>query len=127
MRSGVPKENPAPSGILEKLSPKDTQAWMCGSREGGSETRSGCQGKGKIPRDQAGGQFLKEAAPGGRPREGPPGERAHSTTRPQGRREAARPWGLQTEAGSHLQETEGRGGWTTVSRVPEIRQFWPFL
>lgn len=49
-RSGVPKENPAPSGVLEKLSLKDTQAWMCGSREGSSETRSGCQGRGKIPR-----------------------------------------------------------------------------
>ena len=41
--------------------------------------------------------------------------------RPQGRREAATPRGLQTEAGSHLWETEGRGGWTTVSRVPEVR------
>lgn len=98
-RSGVPKENPAPSGVLEKLSPKDTQAWMCGSREGSSETRSGCQGRGKIPRDHAGGRFLKEATPGGRPWEGPPGERADSTTRPQGRQEAAGPRGLQTEAG----------------------------
>lgn len=103
--SGVPKENPAPSGILEKLSPMDTQPWMCGSREGGSETWRGCQGEGKTPRDHAGGRFLKEAAPGGRPWEGPPRERADSTTRPQGRQEAARPRGLQTKAGSHLSAT----------------------
>lgn len=77
-------------------------------------------------RDHAGGRFLKEATPGGRPWEGPPGERADSTTRPQGRQEAAGPQGLQTEAGVTCGRQE-RGGWTTVSRVPEVRQFRPFL
>lgn len=42
-------ENLAPSGVLEKVIPKDTQPWLCCPLEGSSDTRSGCQGTGGNP------------------------------------------------------------------------------
>lgn len=41
---GVQRENLAPSGVLEKLIPKDTRPWLCCTQQGSSDTRTGCQG-----------------------------------------------------------------------------------
>lgn len=41
---GVQRENLAPSGVLEKLIPKDTQPWLCCTQESSSDTRTGCLG-----------------------------------------------------------------------------------
>lgn len=47
--AGAQGENLAPSGVLEKVIPKDTQPWLCCPLEGSSDTRSGCQGTGGNP------------------------------------------------------------------------------
>lgn len=47
---GVQRENLAPSGVLEKLIPKDIQPWLCCTQEGSSESRTGRQGtERKLP------------------------------------------------------------------------------
>lgn len=62
--SGVQRENLAPSGILEKLIPQDTQPWLCYTRDSSSDTRTGRQGtERKLPEAILEGGFLKEAAP----------------------------------------------------------------